>query len=262
MRPEVTGTDAAIADQLRALQAENAVLQNALAQAGQALESFTFSVGHDLRAPLRHISAYAQILKEDLAGHANAEVANHLQTITASARQMTLMLDGLLALAKLGTIELKLAPVQLAPLIDAVRQGIAATSNAAAIQWEIASDLPAVLADAALLRQLLQHLLGNAVKFSAAGVAPCVQVAWQLNGAGWCEITITDNGVGFNPAFAPKLFQVFSRLHSAQAFEGLGLGLAHSLRIVQRHAGQIEIACAGVGQGCAVRFSLPLAIAS
>lgn len=261
MRPDVPGADpadTAIADQLRVLQAENVALHNALLQARQALESFTFSVGHDLRAPLRHISAFAQILNEDLAGQAKTDVANHLQTITTSARQMGLMMDGLMALAKLGTVELQLAPVALAPLIAEVRESLAQSGNAAATQWHVANDFPAVLGDATLLRQLLQHLLGNAVKFRAADTDLRIQVAWQLNSAGWCEVTLIDNGVGFNPAFAPKLFQVFSRLHSAQAFEGLGLGLALSQRILQRHGGQIE-ATGAAGQGCELRFSLPLA---
>ena len=264
---------------------ENEQLKRQLAAVTRELESFTYSVSHDLRASLRHISAFVEIVNEDLGGHVNAGVASHLTTITQAAQRMTRMIDALMALSRLGHIDLVLSRVAMGPLIAEVFESLERGPGPEAghqpiqpyqpIQWQIADDFPATLADVVLVRQVWQHLISNAVKFTRAGAnvrasatpgaspsaissAAKVQIGWHLPGDGLCEMFVKDNGVGFNPKFRAKLFQVFQRLHSASAFEGIGMGLALSRRIVERHGGSID-AKAEVAGGCEVRFTLPLA---
>ena len=254
---------------------ENEDLKRQLAAITSELESFTYSVSHDLRASLRHISAFVEIVNEDLGGHVNAGLASHLTTITLAAQHMTRMIDALMALSRLGHIDLVLSRVAMGPLIAEVRESLERGAGPEAghqpIQWQIADDFPATLADVVLVRQVWQHLISNAVKFTRAGAnvrasatpgaiagAAKIQIGWHLPGEGQCEMFVKDNGVGFNPKFSAKLFQVFQRLHSASAFEGIGMGLALSRRIVERHGGSID-AKAEVAAGCEVRFTLPLA---
>ncbi len=254
---------------------ENEHLKRQLAAITSELESFTYSVSHDLRASLRHISAFVEIVNEDLGGHVNAGVASHLTTITLAAQHMTRMIDALMALSRLGHIDLVLSRVAMGPLIAEVCESLECGAGPEAghqpIQWQIADDFPATLADVVLVRQVWQHLISNAVKFTRAGAnvrasatpgaiagAAKIQIGWHLPGDGQCEMFVKDNGVGFNPKFSAKLFQVFQRLHSASAFEGIGMGLALSRRIVERHGGSID-AKAEVAAGCEVRFTLPLA---
>ena len=254
---------------------ENEQLKRQLAAVTRELESFTYSVSHDLRASLRHISAFVEIVNEDLGGHVNAGVASHLTTITLAAQHMTRMIDALMALSRLGHIDLVLSRVAMGPLIaevcESLERGAGPEAGHQPIQWQIADDFPATLADVVLVRQVWQQLISNAVKFTRAGAnvrasatpgaiagAAKIQIGWHLPGDGQCEMFVKDNGVGFNPKFRAKLFQVFQRLHSASAFEGIGMGLALSRRIVERHGGSID-AKAEVAAGCEVRFTLPLA---
>ncbi len=251
-----------------ALGRENAQLKAQLRLVTAELESFTYSVSHDLRASLRHISAFVKILDEDLGAEVDASIASHLKIISGAAGHMTLMIDGLMELSRLGRVELKPAPVALRPLVDEVcelleRERVQVPTSKP-IQWQTADDFPAVQGDAVMIRQMLRNLLSNAVKFSrpAAPVNAVddtrITVHWRLSGAGQCEIQIKDTGVGFDPAYQAKLFQVFSRLHSAEAFPGIGMGLALTRRMVERHGGTIT-ATAEKNRGCDVRFTLPLA---
>ena len=249
---EPAGGDALVAALL-----ENALLKRQLAQATDELDSFTYSVSHDLRASLRHISAFVQIVNEDLGPTADAGIRSHLATITGAARHMALMIDGLMALSRLGRVELNVSRVVVRPLIDAV----CAALQPNPILWHIADDFPELHVDPVLLRQLLHHLVSNAIKFtrpSAGRPAPEIEIGWRALPDGQCELFVKDNGAGFNPKFGAKLFGVFERLHSASEFEGIGVGLALSRRIVQRHGG--TIAAASPRQhtdGCEVRFTMP-----
>ena len=291
---------------LHAALLENEQLKRQLAAVTDELESFTYSVSHDLRASLRHISAFVEIVNEDWrsagAGDGDASlhsgIGDHLATITNAARHMTLMIDALMELSRLGRVELNLSRVDLRPLIDEVFEALqpetqadtdtmqAVTSplpiplssplQASSIQWRIADDFPALHADPMLVRQLLQHLISNAIKFtrSSAGRPPAqVEIGWRWlpddarggmpRRAPLCELFVKDNGVGFNPKFGSKLFGVFQRLHSASEFEGIGMGLALSRKIVERNGGGITasspVAWAGLRDsgGCEVRFTLP-----
>lgn len=235
-------------------------LQRELAQVRTELEDFTYSVSHDLRAPLRHINAYAQIIEEDLGEQAPTVLATHLETIRQAARQMNQQIEALTALSRLARVDLQWSRLDLGALAHDVAGELAASHAGRDVQWQVAPDFPTLLGDAALIRQLLSHLLANALKFTASRARAEIKVSWQVACDGRCAVTLSDNGAGFDPQYKDKLFRPFSRLHPAHQFEGLGMGLALSRKIVQRHGGALW-ADAAPEAGCQVSFTLALAAA-
>ena len=240
-------------------------LERELRLARAELDEFTRAVSHDLRAPLRHLGAYTQILREDLPEPQLAQALPHLERISDAARLMGQQIDGLMRLAQLGQAPMQPVPVDVGALAQAVyaalrrEPGPDATDGPVArpIDWQVAPDIPPLSADAALLREALTQLLANALKFTR----PRPQANISLTGCqegGQCVLILADNGVGFNPAYQARLFQPFSRLHSPKAFEGLGLGLAITRKIIERHGGHIEASGLPDG-GCRVSVTLPLA---
>ncbi len=236
-----------------------AELEAQLAALRAEMQEFTYTVSHDLRAPLRHIVAYAQLVQEDAAEQLDPEVQGFLATISDSARHMGMLLDGLTSLSRLGVAQVTLASVPLQPLVQEVCAELTLQSGQRKLEWRIAVDLPSVRADAALLRQALLHVLGNAVKFTSPRPQAVVTVSALANmPTTTVALEIADNGVGYNPALQGKLFKVFSRLHSSKAFEGLGLGLALTHKIMQRLDGSVQ-ASGVVDGGCRVTLCLPAA---
>lgn len=234
-------------------------LQRQLDAARAELQEFTYTVSHDLRAPLRHINAFAQVIAEDWPD-LPAEVAGHLATIQQSAQLVSEQLDGLTQLSRLGLQALNLQAVDLGALARAAAQDVTSRYLQQQTQWQLASDAPLVVADAALLRQVLFNVFDNAVKFSRGRALARVEMAWQRRDDGRCQITIRDHGIGFAPGQAQALFKVFGKLHPAREFAGLGLGLISSRKIMLRLGGAIGIE--GVSeQGCCVTLDLPLATA-
>lgn len=259
------GPDAVRAD-LRAAQAANAQLTRQLAAAQAELEDFTWSVSHDLRASLRHITAYVGLVREDMGDQLPPGVTSHLDTVSHAAQHMGRMIDSLTELSRLGRTELHQDPVDVGRLINEVRAELSGAPSAHQLVWQVADDFPLVRGDATLIRQLWHHVLSNALKFTRPRPSAEVRIGWQLlpesdpatpDGPRGLFV-VHDNGVGFDPRFAPKLFHVFQRLHSAHDFEGLGMGLALSRKIVERHGGAIW-ARGEVDGGCQISFSLPLA---
>ncbi len=235
-----------------------AALEPELAALRPAMQEFTYTVPHDLRAPLRHIMSFAQLVQED-AGHLlNPEVQGFLDTISSSARHMGQLLDGLTALSRLGSAAVDLVAVALQPLVEELCADLRAQHAQRAIEWHIAANLPLVTADPHLLRQALLHVLGNAVKFTA-GRAPAVITISAVAGTDphMAVLEIRDNGVGFKPEQQSQLFRVFGRLHSAQQFDGIGMGLALTRKTMQRLGGTAQMEAA-VDAGCCVRLTLPL----
>jgi signal transduction histidine kinase len=250
-------------------------LQCQLDAARAELHDFTYTVSHDLRAPLRHINAFAQVIAEDWPTMPT-EVAEHLATICQSAQLLASQLDGLTQLSRLGLQPLSMQAVDVLALAQDVADGLTLQHPTQALQWQLAQDVPKVRADATLLRQLLTHIMGNAVKFSRSRVPARVSLTWHTPagagdgetiggsdaqtgaGGGGCQICITDNGIGFVPEQADKLFKVFAKLHPARDFPGLGLGLVSSRKIVERLGGGIDIT-AQLDGGCRVMFTLPIA---
>jgi two-component system OmpR family sensor kinase len=246
-------------------------LARELAQVRAEFQDFVFTVSHDLRAPLRHIHAFSKILEEDL-GTPPPDIQGHLNTIRQAVQLLTQQLDGLTLLSRLGQQPLNLQAVPLAPLAQAVVDELAQRHPERQVQWQVAQDLPLVLADADLLRQALLHLLDNALKFSRSRELAQVSLTWQVlagedgeptpdQGSGQvgcarqCQIRVTDNGVGFAPALSHKLFKVFARLHPARDYDGLGLGLVSCRKIVARLGGCIDIN-AQPDAGCCVTVTL------
>jgi len=235
-------------------------LQRELQLARDALENFTYSVSHDLRAPLRHINAYLKIIREDLGDRLEPDTAAHLQTVVDSAAMIVRQLDALQEMSRVGRVELQLSDVDMSRLLTEVRVQLAAVHADRQVHWHIEADLPMVRGDVALLGQMLTEVLGNALKFSAACAPAVIEVSRGQCDDDMLELRISDNGVGFDSRFQDRLFRVFQRLHSSRQFEGLGAGLALSRMVVARHSGSIS-ARGDLAPGCCVTLRLPLAAA-
>lgn len=216
------------------------------------------AIAHDLRAPLRHFTAYGALVQEALDDApptpALQEAQGFLATMDQSARRMGRMIDGLQALGRAGRAPLQLQPV---PLAEAVAQARAALAPGA-VDWRIAPQLPTLQADAALLQMLLVELLGNALKFTRHAASPQISVQPDAAPPGRVAFAVADNGAGFDPARAGTLFGIFQRLHRETEFDGVGAGLALCRAIVQRHGGSIA-ATAQPGAGCTMRVEWPAA---
>ncbi|MBU3740385.1 MAG: two-component sensor histidine kinase [Rhodoferax sp.] len=255
--------DAGTAAELPAQRIER--LERQLRQARADLEDFTRAVSHDLRAPLRHLGAFANILREDLPEPQRSQVLPHLDRISEAARLMGLQIDGLARLARTGQGHFEPMPLDVGELAQAAFATLrhkpgpdtADGPNPRDALLQLAPDMPPVMADATLLREALTELLANALKFTRPRPQARISLAASRHD-GQCVLTVADNGVGFEPGHQTRLFQPFARLHSSKAFEGLGLGLAITRKIIERHGGQIEASGAPDG-GCRVSFRLPLA---
>jgi len=227
-----------------------------LLAANRDLESFSYSVSHDLRSPLRHISSFVSLLEEHMGEQRDEVSTRYLNTIGNSARHMSQLIDGLLAFSRLGRAAVNVTPVDLAMLVDTVVGQIAHDTEGRVVDWVIAPDLPVVQGDALLLREVWANLLGNAFKYSRPRERAVIEVGWSVDPAVGYTFHVRDNGVGFDTKYAQKLFGVFQRLHRASDFEGTGIGLALARRIVERHGGSIW-AESQLGVGSVFYFSLP-----
>lgn len=241
-----------------------AALEAELAAQRAEMQALMATVSHDLRAPLRHITSYVQLVQEDAGPLLNPEVQGFLGTIAQSARHLGAQLDGLLALSRVGAATVALQTVALGPLVQSVADEWGAKAGTRAIEWTLDAPLPTVLADAALLREALVQLLGNAVKFSAARTPAVIAVRAVAGAAdGGVTLQVHDNGVGFNPAQQAALFQVFGRLHSVKQFDGLGIGLVLARKALQRMGATVAIAAVPEGAaepaGCTVTMTFPCA---
>lgn len=220
--------------------ARQALMQRSaqLEASNQELESFSYSVSHDLRAPLRHINGFVNALRQKLDGHhalTDPKVIHYLQVIESSSQKMALLIDGLLTLSRIGRKPIEPQPVSLRELVDEAIALVQSSSEPATSVEFVVGELSTVQGDATLLQQVLSNLINNAVKFSRNQPNSRVEIGRLPEGA----IFIKDNGVGFQMEYADKLFGAFQRLHSQTAFEGTGIGLAIVQRIVHRHGGTI-----------------------
>ena len=225
-----------------------------LEAANKELEAFSYSVSHDLRAPLRAISGYAGILSEDHAARLDDEGRRVLSVISAEAHRMGLLIDDLLAFSRLGRQPVRRAEVDQEALAKAVFTELVAQAPERQIHFSV-QPLPPAQGDPALLRQVWVNLLGNAVKYTRRAAEARIEVGSLTTGA---EVIyfVKDNGVGFDMRYAAKLFGVFQRLHGEAEFEGTGVGLALSQRIIHRHGGRIW-AEAKPGEGATFFFTVP-----
>ena len=208
-----------------------------LENANKELEAFTYSVSHDLRAPLRHISGFSKILSEEFAASLPCEAQHHLERIQQGTSRMGALVDDLLNLARVGRQELRLQVTGLNSLVDEVIVGLKPECEGRQVEWKIGA-LPFVECDPGLVKQVLQNLFSNALKFTRPRPVAILEVG-QLEQSGAPTLFVRDNGVGFSMKYADKLFGVFQRLHRPEDFEGTGVGLATVQRIVHKHGGKI-----------------------
>jgi PAS domain S-box-containing protein len=227
-----------------------------LLAANKDLESFSYSVSHDLRSPLRHVASFVSLLQEHLGDQCDEVSTRYLGTIGNSARHMSQLIDGLLAFSHLGRAAVNIAPLDFALLVDTVVAQLAHDTEGRNIEWAVAPDLPVVQGDALLLREVWANLLGNAYKYTRPRECARIEVGWGVDPTKGHTFYVRDNGVGFDTKYAHKLFGVFQRLHRATEFEGTGIGLALTRRIIERHGGTIW-ADSQLGEGSVFSFSLP-----
>jgi PAS domain S-box-containing protein len=225
-----------------------------LEAANRELDCFSLSVSHDLLAPVRNITAFARVLLQDCRNSLGADLLGMLRRIEHSAQRMDQMVHGLLDLSRAGRAQLDLQPLDMSALA-------AEASEDLRLAYRYAGELRVpemdfCLGDARLLRQVLQNLIGNAMKFSRGAARPLIELSSSRLESGQVEYCVRDNGCGFNMNYAARLFGTFQRLHSAAHYEGNGVGLSTVKRIVERHGGAVR-AEGKVGQGAAFFFCLP-----
>jgi PAS domain S-box-containing protein len=218
------------------------------------LEAFSYSVAHDLRAPLRSIGGFSQALLEDYAANLDATGQDYIQRMQQAIRRMGDMIDGLLALSRLTRGELHYTLVDLSALARTIAADMQQTQPDRTVEWLIAAELVA-RGDARLLRVVLENLLGNAWKFTARRPNARIEVGSLPPDDAARVYFVRDNGVGFDMAYADKLFGTFQRLHTLGEFAGTGIGLATVQRIIHRHGGRVW-AEAALDQGATFYFSL------
>lgn len=238
---------------------ERAELATELARANKELEAFSYSVSHDLRAPLRHIAGYGDLLREQEGERMSDKGRRFLNNMLESARFAGTLVDDLLTFSQMGRAALRPAPIDLGLLVQGVVQEFEAEGAGRRIEWVI-GDLPSVTGDAAFLQLALRNLISNAVKYTRTRESAKIEIFASRNGDEYV-IGVRDNGVGFDMRYGAKLFGVFQRLHRAEEFEGTGIGLANVRRIVERHEGRTW-AEGRLGQGAVFYFSLPVVFRS
>jgi len=236
----------------------NAELERKVAEAtaaNQELEAFSYSVSHDLRAPIRHINGFVDMLRRRLGTGLDETAQRHLQTIARASRHMGELIDDLLAFSRMGRGELIQARVSLGSLAREVIEGLRPEMDGRSIEWKV-DGLPDVTGDPAMLRIVLTNLVGNAVKYTRPRTRALIEIGPAAGAPGEVVLFVKDNGVGFEMKYADKLFGVFQRLHRSEEFEGTGIGLATVRRIVHRHGGRTW-AEASVDGGATFYVALP-----
>jgi light-regulated signal transduction histidine kinase (bacteriophytochrome) len=226
-----------------------------LARSNQELEAFSFSVSHDLRAPLRRVMGFAGILQQEAAAELAPVHLRHLESITAAGQRMNELIDDLLAFSQIGKSELHKRRVDLGELLQTVRNDLRCETEGRDIEW-IIHPLPSVQADHSLLRQAMVNLVSNALKFTTPYKQARIEIGSSSLDPDETVVFIRDNGVGFDPRYIGKLFGVFQRLHHGHRFEGTGIGLANVRQIIRRHGGRVW-AEGKPGEGATFYFTLP-----
>jgi light-regulated signal transduction histidine kinase (bacteriophytochrome) len=224
-----------------------------LESANHELESFSYSVSHDLRAPLRRILGFAGAFMEEFSATLDPQALHYVQRIQDGIQHMNLLINELLNLARTGQRSLRLELTGLNSVVEEIISLLTAETAGRDVEWKI-GNLPSLECDPVLVRQIFQNLLSNAIKYSRPRPHAIIEIGHtQENDRP--VIFVRDNGVGFNMQYADKLFGVFQRLHRDEDFEGTGVGLATVYRLVQKHGGRIW-AEAELGRGATFYFTL------
>jgi PAS domain S-box-containing protein len=226
-----------------------------LAAANKELEAFAYSVSHDLRAPLRHIDGFLELLQQKARAALDEQSRHYMDTICNAAQKMGLLIDDLLTFSRMGRHAMSLRQVALGPMVRDVIKELEPDAAGRTIAWRI-GELPVVRGDKAMLRMVLVNLVANALKFTRPRRQAKIEIGSLPDQSAACVIFMRDNGAGFDMAYRDKLFGVFQRLHRADEFEGIGIGLANVRRIIARHGGSTW-AEGEVDRGATFYFSLP-----
>ncbi|RJN05830.1 PAS domain S-box protein [Xanthomonas vasicola] len=233
-----------------------------VSEVNRELEAFSYSVSHDLRAPLRHVAGFSDKLARHLGDAADEKSRHYMEVISSSARRMASLIDDLLVYSRLGRSALRLQAVDMQSLVAETRAildaNVQSENTGHRVDWHIAP-LPVLVADENMMRQLWMNLLGNAVKYSAKREVAKVEVTYTPMADGGHQFSVRDNGAGFDMEYSGKLFGVFQRLHKASEYAGTGIGLASVRRVLTRHGGRVW-AEGVVDEGATFYFVLPPAL--
>ncbi|HUY11031.1 MAG TPA: ATP-binding protein, partial [Candidatus Dormibacteraeota bacterium] len=236
----------------------NATLEQRVAErttqleaANQELESFAYSVSHDLRAPLRAIDGFSQVLEEDYRERLDETARGHLQRVRAAANRMADLIDALLRLAKIARAPIHYEQLDLAAIARGIFADLQSADPNRVVEFKVGS-IPVAYGEPMLMHAALTNLLGNAWKFTRKVKTPHIEFGSESSG----EFFVRDNGAGFDMTYANKLFGAFQRLHGSEEFEGTGIGLATVARIIHRHGGALR-AEGEIGRGATFWFTLP-----
>ncbi|WDN48480.1 sensor histidine kinase [Xanthomonas oryzae] len=233
-----------------------------VSEVNRELEAFSYSVSHDLRAPLRHVAGFSDKLARHLGDAADEKSRHYMEVISSSARRMASLIDDLLVYSRLGRGALRLQAVDMQSLVAETRaildSNVQSENTGHRVDWHIAP-LPVLVADENMMRQLWMNLLGNAVKYSAKREVAKVEVTYTPMADGGHQFSVRDNGAGFDMEYSAKLFGVFQRLHKASEYAGTGIGLASVRRVLTRHGGRVW-AEGIVDEGATFYFVLPPAL--
>lgn len=233
---------------------EMAALNEELRRSNGELAAFSYSVSHDLRAPFRHVTSYAELLRSRASDKLSERERHYLDSIIEAASSAGRLVDGLLHFSQLGRATLARVEVDVGQLVEEVRHLLEPDLQGRNLRWTV-HPLPGVTGDPTMLRLVVQNLLANAIKYTRDRTEPEIEVGCRSN-ADAHEFFVRDNGRGFDMAYAGKLFGVFQRLHREEEFEGIGIGLANVRRIVERHGGRVW-AEGRLDHGATFHFSLP-----
>jgi signal transduction histidine kinase len=244
-------------DEIRKLNQELGKRAAELEATNKELESFAYSVSHDLRAPLRHMVGYSELLQRQASSLLDEKSQRFIRTILDSAKRMGNLIDDLLAFSRIGRAETKRTEVDLEQLVEEVVAEIGQDTKSRDIAWKIGA-LPVCYGDRSMLRLVVVNLVSNAVKFTRMRRAAEIEIGCVDRNKKEVEVFVRDNGAGFEMQYVNKLFGVFERLHPPEQFEGTGIGLATVQRIIHRHGGKVR-GEGSVDQGATFYFSVPKA---
>jgi PAS domain S-box-containing protein len=242
-------------EEIRNLNRELGKRTTALEASNKELEAFAYSISHDLRAPLRHMVGYTELLQKNAASNLDEKGRRYLLMILESAKKMGSLIDDLLAFSRIGRAETRETVISLDQLVREVQNEVWQETDGRNITWRI-GQLPDLYGDRSMLKLALVNLVSNAIKFTRTRPQPEIEIGCSERRADGVVVFIRDNGVGFDMKYVNKLFGVFQRLHRVEEFEGTGIGLATVQRIIHRHGGQVR-AEGMVGRGATFYLTLP-----